>query len=319
MAKNRKRVRRFSRKGRSRKSSGFAAKVADALASPETYAQEIATGVLLPSSTVGFGTGTVYRTGDIDVVGGGSTITNGNSLFGVNHLLRIAGLINTAPGGLSDKFFVTHGVLRYNVCNMNNFRIFGIAWYCKVRRDLPNTGALDDAVHTLNDGFILNGYGTDAVQLGPLQAELTPYQSSTYVQQFNITKKRNFQMKAGATRIFSLKSSRRWRCNPQVLIRPHDQLSTWLTAPKALSWQRGDRFILFQFSAQNAVNDGTNTQLVTPGGRITIHTINRIGYKVIQSNLTHIHVQAPLNFTLGNNPEFITEFTALPTLATSAG
>lgn len=318
MAKNRKRFRRSSRQGRARKSARFAAKVVDAIVSPQTYAQEISTLVLVPASSTGTGSSNTYRTSDIDVVGGGSTITNGNSLFGINHLLRIAARINGSAGDLSEKFWVTHAVLIYNITNHNNFRVFGTAWYCRVRRDLGNTGALDDAVHTLNDGFIRNGYGTDATPTGLNQAELTPYQSATYTTAFKITRRRKFSMKAGASRIFSLKSGKRWRCNPQVFILPHDQTTTWLTAPKALSWARGDRFILFQFNTQNAINNNS-FDMVTPGARLAIRTINRIGWKTVHENATHIHVVAPLGIAAGSDPEVMTEFTALPSLVSYAG
>lgn len=319
MAKNRKRFRRSSRKGRSRKSTGFAAKVADALASPETYTQEIGTVIFLAASSTTYGTGCTYRTSDIDVVGGGSTITNGNSLFGVNHLLRIAANLNAGAGNLSEKYFITHALLSYNLTNQNNFRVLGTAWYCKVRRDLGNTGAQDDAVHMLNDGFIRNGYGTDANTLGLRQSELTPYQSSSYVTSFNITRRRRFQLKAGATRIFNLKSSRRWRVNPQVFIIPHDQTVTWLTATKGIAWAKGDRFILFQLAGQSCINDGSVTGLSTSVGVLTLRTINRIGYKVIHNNVTHIQVQPSLGIATSASPEFVTEFTALPSIAASAG
>lgn len=319
MAKNRKRFRRSSRKSRSRKSARFAAKVADAITSPQTYTQEIFSYHLLPTSTAALGSGNLYCTGSIDVVGGGSVITHGNSLFGVNHLLRIANRINSGAGDLSEKFYVMHGLLQYHLSNMNNFRVFGTAWYCKVRRDLGNTGALDDCVHTLNDGFIRNGYGTDATPTGLSQSELTPYQSATYVTAYNITKKRKFSLRPGANRRFTLASSKKWRCNPQVFILPHDQTTTWLTAPKALSWARGDRFILFQFQAISAINDTTTVQTSTPGGVIIMRTINRIGYKTVHENATHIYVQAPVGFSTAVSPEFVSEGYHVQTLAGSSG
>lgn len=318
MAKGRKRFRRGSRKGRSRQSSRFAAKVVDAIVTPQTYAQEIATTVALNQGSATLGSGVTYRTSDIDIAAGGSTITNGNSLFGVNHLLRIANIVSGAPGDLSDKFYVMHGILTYNVTNMNNFRVFGTAWYCKVRRDLGNTGAQDDAVHMLNDGFIKNGYSTDAAATGLRQAELTPYQSSTYCTFFKILRGRRFNLKAGCNRIFSLKSNKRWRCNPAMFVIPHDQTTTWLTATKALAWHKGDRFILFQFNPQTAMNNGSFA-VVTPTGLMTIRTINRIGYKIVSVNATHLTIQPPLGFSDITTPEIMTEFTVLPSLTTNAG
>lgn len=146
------------------------------------------------------------------------------------------------------QFKLTHTI--QNVCN-RNVKIIG--YKCRARRDIPNIGPYVDAVNSMQ---LILAYGFASTNVdatnrtvtnsGLFRADLTPYDSPYFVDNFKIIKTKTTKLLPGSQCQYTVNDPKSHVINPDRFLDMSTIALTYGTAPKTLIYIKGETFWLFR-------------------------------------------------------------------------
>lgn len=241
-------------------------------------------------------------------------ISNNNStlypLMGIPDLTAIAhDVYQTDPENVGNvpltlpctKFRILGCNSKYKFINQSNSQVNVDLFYCKSRRDIPNSWSMADLHAVLGDGFYQRGYGSTrgSGNEGSSLASLTPYDSSKYTSLFDIYKTEKCIVNCGCTITRVIKHGMRyinWEHyeTPQA---PGSQPS------QIYSHMKGEKFILFKITPNPAVAVGPSGQILNTYSEplCQLQTINHYNYQGVNSQQPKIYKAPAIGYNGYNN------------------
>lgn len=218
--------RRNKRKGRkslNRKS------LLNILTVPNVWTKQLAEAYVLAASTTA-GKNCAYFTQDV-----GDPYVSRDPVI----MSQIAFLIDTSTNP-QIKFTQTSFKMEHQLTNLSNVEMLITTYLCEARRDITNTFPQADVLDTLQQGFTLSGS-----QLSITDAANSPFDSSTFVQLWNIKSVKKRNLLPGHTTSYAV------RDNAAHSIRPSSDMdmpagATYATGDELYHYKRGCKFILFK-------------------------------------------------------------------------
>lgn len=230
----------------------------------------------------------------------GTTQTpNANSTFDVLNILRIAQTIDpSVDQTLNASLLIQKTSLRHIIHNRSNFDCDIQAFYCIVRRDVPNQSSHNNAVQVLQDGLFNTGISSMPATLN--RAELTPYDSPGFTAVFKILRVRKRHLIPGGSTTFNVSSKGRMISTAR-LIAPTSASDTYTTSPQVISWIRGSKFILFKLSTQLARDAGSSGALTSAHGGVDMVTMKKVMFKYFSRPDSKTYLQSVVGITTNSN------------------
>lgn len=233
--------------------------------------------------------------------------TNAYSMPRITDLVEIATAIEPNPTSTNLKLTFTQLLLRYEYSNMDITSTYLTAYFCRARRDVPDTLNYFSPVQIMEDGWADNNYsvGSRGV-LGFDELNLDPFKSFKFCHYFNIYKVKKLKLQGGESGKLAVKCKSRVLNMADAFTKSGGDQATWSAYSKLWSHVKGSKFILFRVEGEIGNQETTKTNITATAPRVNFITSYNYTYKRISESRSDLIVGPVAGFT-GGAAEQVTE------------
>lgn len=227
---------------------------------------------------------------------------NTNDPVGILDPGIIASISNTITTrlGLSPPYSIAWQMQKasivHTLTNASNRTVTITGYKCAARHDLPNQTPYQSVVDSiriiLGRGFSDSGIDTanrGNTNAGLLRGDLTPYDSSFFVQTFRIKKKRTVRLLPGRSTKFSVRLSKPVTIRPNRLLSMPLNTTTYATASVVINWTKGETFWIWRIQTDVVTNNNADTANIAGAiSRVNCRTFYNYDYKYLNNLLPTI-------------------------------
>lgn len=157
---------------------------------------------------------------------------------------------------MQTSFYQSHRVI-----NQCNFAIKLTSYYCSTRRHMPPNAYLAP-LNILGRGFAMaknNTAAPDSTNVGLVEPQLSPFNSSEFCQAYRILKNRTKYLQPADFANFAIKDNRTFEFDPTTIQPPTSNTTIYNVALPLYDHYKGETFYLFRIEpAQTGENNGTD-------------------------------------------------------------
>lgn len=181
--------------------------------------------------------------------------------------------IITTSNNQSIKYSVEEWTMKQAITSTTTQDVKLTAYLCKWRRDCPQNGTLLTPLSLLGDGFLNNGYGTNAGTGNTFLKDSTsdPFMSVDFTLHCKIVKTKTYLIRGGCTKNFHLKKSKPFMVHPN-LFNYLGSAQNYSTGTVLLEYCRGGLFYLFKMESGSVLPGTTAGQLGEAAGNLVLRT-----------------------------------------------
>lgn len=271
--------------------SAMRKKLLDILTVPNSLSQQLGEQYICNPSSGSYGQGQIYAAPGV------SSTANVAGTLVPNILTQIAYIVN--PNQTNLKYELTEQIIDFELSSQSNAPALLIRYTCMARDRIVNTLSYDNPLNILGQGFSnsgINATSTDRTNSGLLKADLTPFQSPDFCQNFKILQTKRFTMMPGKPLHMSLTDKKVYVIHPNTLMNLSNG-QTYSTGTLVYSYLKGTKFYVFQI--QGVVSDNNGTSIVTTAPKIDCLIKWRYTYKYINDNIVTINSVAEAGIITG--------------------
>lgn len=225
----------------------------------------------------------------------------------VPHIQAIATLINPSPSHTNMKVYFTNMFLRYEYSNMSLASCYLTAYFCRSRRDVPDTLNYYNPIVIMQDGWADRGFdSTGRGVLGDDELNLDPYKSFKFCHYFKIYKVKKLKLQGGESGKLAVKCRSRILNMSDLFTKSGADQATWANYSRLFAHVKGSKFILFRAEGEVTNLENTKTAVTATAPRVNFITSFNYTYKRISESISDLNVGPATGFTAGS-VEIITE------------
>lgn len=202
---------------------------------------------------------------------------------------------------VAQKFFITSSTMRIEYSNLSKGTVYMTAYFCKLRKSIPQAYSFYDPLLMLSQGFADRKWQNTTDTRGSAALthdDLTAFDSTTFTHWVKIYKVKNLKLQGGESGKLSVTTKRPRTIHMEdVVVATNSDYDSYVDMPLLYSHIKGGKFILIKFTGEitgfeNLLIDPPVTQ-TTP--KMVFNTKYHYTYKQVARHESRISYNDSIN------------------------